>query len=127
MATRTIDVSISLSGSGTTAGRATILDRTPPARFVRAGLSLLVFWIVAAACIVIPVAHFVLVPGFAMAGVVLAGFRLREGSSLMGAEGMCPRCKVEKKFPPSGRYADGGTIHCDGCGSLLDVKPTART
>jgi hypothetical protein len=125
MAVRTLDVSISLSGSPTTKGRATILDRSPPDRFLRAAIALLALWAVAAACIVIPVAHFVLVPAFAMAGVVLAGFRLREGSSLIGTVGMCPRCQVEKKFPPSGRYHEGGTIHCDGCGSLLEVKASA--
>ena len=83
---------------------------------------MLLLWAIAAACIVIPVAHFVLVPAFGMAGLVLAGFRLVEGSSLMGTVGVCPRCKVEKQFPPSGRYREGGTVHCDGCGSLLEVK-----
>ena len=123
MATRTIDVSISLSGAPTTTGKATVRDRSPQNRAMRAAVALVALWAVAVACIFIPVAHFVLVPAFAMAGVVLAGFRLREGSSLMGAEGMCPRCQVQKTFPPSGRYADGGTVHCDGCGSLLEVKP----
>ncbi len=125
MGLRTIDVAISLSGSPTTRGRATILDRSPPDRLIRAGLALLALWAIAAACIVIPVGHFVLVPGFGMAGVVLAGFRLREASSLMGADGVCPRCQVEKHFPPSGRYHEGGTLHCDGCGSLLTVKASA--
>jgi hypothetical protein len=122
MGIRTIDISISLTGAGTTAGRATVLDRSPPDRLLRAGLALAALWAIAAFCIVIPVAHFVLVPAFGMAGVVLAGFRLREGSSLIGAVGVCPRCAVERTFPPSGRYHEGGTIHCDGCGSLLEVK-----
>ena len=125
MTMRTIDVSISLSGSPTTRGRADVLDRSPPGRLFRAGVSLLALWAIAGACIFIPVAHFVLVPGFAMAGIVLAGFRLAEASSLMGTVGVCPRCQVEKKFPPSGRYAEGGTVHCDGCGSLLAVKASA--
>ncbi len=123
MGLRTIDVSISLSGSPSTRGRAKVLDRSPPDRFLRAALALLALWAVAAACIFVPVGHFVLVPGFAMAGLVLAGFRIVEGSSLMGTTGVCPRCLVEKEFPPSGRYKDGGgTVHCDGCGSLLAVK-----
>ena len=124
MSLRTIDVAISLSGAPTTTGRATVLDRSPQNRLVRAGLSLLMLWAIAAACIVIPVAHFVLVPAFAMAGVVLAAFRLAERSSLVGAVGVCPRCGVERNFPPSGRYAEGGTVHCAGCGSLLAVRPT---
>lgn len=124
---RTIDVSISLSGAPPTKGRATVLDRSPPSRFLRAALSMLALWATAAACIFIPVGHFVLVPAFAMAGVVLAIFRLREGSSLMGTVGMCPRCLVQRNFPPSGRYHEGGTIHCDGCGSLLEVKASAAS
>ena len=124
MSMRTIDVTISLSGARTTQGRASVLNRSLPDRLLRATLSLLALWAIAAVCIFIPVAHFVLVPGFGMAGVVLAAFRLREGSSLMGAVGVCPRCEVEKSFPPSGRYAEGGTIHCEGCGSLLAVKPS---
>jgi len=125
MGMRTIDISISLSGARTTQGKATVLDRSPPDRLLRAALALLALWAAGAACIFIPVAHFVLVPAFAMAGVVLAAFRLREGSSLMGAVGVCPRCEVERQFPPSGRYHEGGTIHCDGCGSLLAVKALA--
>ena len=125
MALRTLDVSISLPGIPTTTGRVTVLDRSPQQRLLRAGLALLALWAIAAACIVIPVGHFVLVPGFAMAGVVLAAFRLNEASSLMGAVGVCPRCGIERTFPPSGRYREGGTIHCDGCGSLLAVKASS--
>lgn len=89
---------------------------------LRAAKALLGLWVIAGCCVFIPGFHFVLVPAFGAAGLVLAGFRLREKHSLMGAEGKCPRCQVETKFPPSGRYADGGTIHCDGCGSLLQVR-----
>ena len=124
MTMRTIEVSISLRGAATTRGRATVLDRSLAGRFGRAAVVLLALWALGAACIVIPVAHFVLVPAFGMAGVVLAAFRLLEASSLMGTVGVCPRCEVEKEFPPSGRFAEGGTIHCDGCGSLLEVKPS---
>ncbi len=123
MTLRTVDVTLSLSGSPSAPGVARVFDRSTANRFTRAALSLLVLWAVGIACIVIPVAHFVLVPAFGMAGLVLAGFRLREGSSLVGTTGVCPRCQLAKEFPPSGRYADGGTVHCDGCGSLVTVTP----
>lgn len=123
MTTKTIPVTISLSGAPDTRGTARVVERSPQARFLRAALGLVAFWVAAGVCVFIPVFHFVLVPGLAAAGLVFAGFRLREGSSLMGTDGACPRCQAPKQFPPSGRWAaDGGTIHCDQCGSLLTVK-----
>ncbi len=123
MGLRTVDVTLSLSGLPSTKGVAQVLDRSPQSRFGRAGLALLMLWGIALACLPIPVVHFVAVPGFAMAGLVLAGFRLREASSLMGTTGECPRCQLRTEFPQSGRYAGGGTVHCDGCGSLVTVTP----
>ena len=69
MGLKTIPISISLAGSPSTRGRATVLDRPLHNRLARAGVSLLALWAIAAVCLVIPVAHFVRVPAFEMAGV----------------------------------------------------------
>lgn len=125
MATKLVPVTISLSGSPDTKGTASVLDRSPQNRAMRAVGGMLIFWALAAMFLPVPGFHFVAVPGFLVAGVVFGIFRLKERQSLMGTDGVCPRCQVTKKFPPSGRYADGGTIHCDQCGSLLTITPAA--
>jgi hypothetical protein len=101
---------------------AVIEDRGLPARTKRAATGLLALWGVAALCVFVPVAHFVLVPGLLAAGFILAIVRLRIDSALLRVEGICPRCKVERTLPGSGRYRDGGMVHCEGCGSQLEVR-----
>lgn len=78
-------------------------------------------WGAAIVSIFIPVAHFFLVPGFLVLGVVLAVARGRERERILRLHGICPRCRREREFIQSGRQ--GGTlwVSCPGCFNRLSV------
>ncbi len=50
-------------------------------------------WLLAAAAVAIPIAHFVLVPLLLVAGPVLAYWRYRTTEQLSAVEGICPLCR----------------------------------
>lgn len=59
---------------------------------IRALKSLLLFWLLAGVSVLIPVAHFFLVPVFFIAGIFLAAQRWRTTEEGMEAAGACPAC-----------------------------------
>lgn len=122
MAAQTLTVTLSLSGEEPTEAVATLVHRNPLSRVGRAAVSLLALWGIGAVCVFLPIAHFVLVPGFFIAGLVAAVLRLGEDRSLQHIEGRCPRCKVVRHFGDAGRFREGREIHCEGCGSQLTVR-----
>ena len=90
-------------------------------RLVRSLGILVACWGAAIVSIFIPVAHFFLVPGFLVLGVVLAVARGRERERILRLHGICPRCRREREFIQSGRQ--GGTlwVSCPGCFNRLSV------
>jgi hypothetical protein len=121
VAPQAVPITLTLPGELATTAVATVQDRNVAARCARAGGALLAAWSIAGLCVFLPLAHFVLVPGFGVAGLFLAVARLREGRSLLRVDGVCPRCKVRRALPGAGRFRDGGSVHCEGCGSQLEV------
>src|SRR5262249_3057376 len=77
-------------------------------RLARSLRILLACWAAAIVSIFIPVAHFFLVPGFLVLGVVLAVVRGRDRERLLRLHGLCPRCRREQEFVQSGRQ--GGEL-----------------
>jgi len=47
---------------------------------------------VAGVTVFIPIAHFVLVPGFLVAGPILGWMRYRQDRAMLHVEGACPAC-----------------------------------
>lgn len=94
-------------------------------RLARAAVALAACWGAAAVAVFIPVAHLVLVPALAVAGVALAGLRLRERERLVRVHGICPRCRREQVFVVSGSLGGGPTVDCPGCLNRLVVTPGA--
>src|SRR5690242_15102508 len=62
------------------------------ARILRALKSLGLCWGLAIVSILIPIAHFVLVPGFLVAGPILAFFVFTAKSTILGGDSTCPEC-----------------------------------
>ena len=125
-ARREIVVSLSLTGEQPTTGKAILLDRNLVNRFARAGLAMFGVFGIAALCVFIPLAHWVLVPTFFFAGLVVGVVRLLDDVSLISAEGICPRCHEPRLFEGAGRYRPGRTVHCNGCGSQIAVTSSLR-
>jgi hypothetical protein len=93
-------------------------------RRVLAGLGM--FWGLALASVFIPVAHFILVPAFLVAGLLVALRRAREDRRLILLRGACPRCGAAQQFRPGGRFADGRSFDCPKChGNVTLVIPPA--
>ncbi len=123
---REIAVSLSLTSEKPTTGTAILLDRTRVSRATRAVVTTLVLWVIGAFMFFIPLAHFVLIPAFFFAGLVMGVVRFLDDVSLISARGECPRCKVPRTFEGAGRYREGRTVHCNGCGSQIAVTSSPR-
>ena len=90
-------------------------------------LSLLACWALAAVTILVPIAHFVLVPGFFVAGIVLLTMRLREGTTIVGVQGICPYCKEERSFDAQGLMKSQFTVHCPVCKNQIEASVPSGT
>src|SRR5262245_56775998 len=91
-------------GSPPSPATATVLDQSPGQRVARTAAGLGICWGIALITLFIPVAHFILVPTFLTAGIVLAALRAREARRLLKVRGTCPRCGVEQEFKAGGRF-----------------------
>jgi len=65
---------------------------SPQEQKMRALKTLLTLWAIAALCVLIPIAHFVLVPGFLIGGVIVASRRWKTVQEGRNAAGICPAC-----------------------------------
>jgi hypothetical protein len=102
---------------------ATVIEQPPGARFGRVLGGLGMFWGLAAVSVFIPVAHFLLVPTFAVA--VMAVKRAREDRRLVVLRGTCPRCGAVHELRPGGRFVAGRRVDCPSChGDLTLAIPS---
>lgn len=93
-----------------------------PARLRRAVAGLATWWAVALGCVFIPVAHFVLVPGFAGFGLFVFFQRLRTDVIVVAAHGTCPDCGEEQDLDLSGRWEEGQSVSCRSCHRSLRLS-----
>ncbi len=110
-------------GGDSTPGVATVttFDRAEGIR--RAVKGLAVAWGAAVVSIFIPVAHFLLVPGFALAGVFVFTKRIRMREVAESIHGTCPNCGHEQDFNPSGDWHLPMHLTCANCSRLLTASP----
>jgi hypothetical protein len=105
---------------------AVVIEQTPSQRLGRALAGLGMCWALALGGLFIPVAHFILVPTFVVAGIVVAVRRARENRRLLLLRGACPRCGAAQEFKPGGRFVTGRSIDCPKCHGALTLV-TAET
>jgi len=105
--------------------QAVILEQAPGQRFARTLTGLGMFWGLGLASVFIPVAHFVLVPTFVAAGIVMAVKRAREDRRLLLVRGACPRCGAVQELRPGGRFVDGRSFDCPKCHGNLTLATTS--
>jgi len=90
------------------------------ARALRAGGLLLGLAVLS---VFIPIAHFVLVPGFLLAAPFFAIRRLRERDSIVALSGTCPRCNAPRTFEAGGALRRDLRTTCAVCSFAIDVEP----
>jgi len=100
---------------------AVIIEQAPPQRLGRALAGLGMCWALALGGLFIPVAHFILVPTFLVAGIVVAVKRAREDRRLILIRGACPRCGAAQEFKPGGRFTTGRSVDCPKCHGILTL------
>jgi hypothetical protein len=112
-----VQVPVSLVAFGFTPRPATavVIEQSGGERIARALAALGLFWAAALGGLFIPVAHFILVPAFLTAGIVMAVRRSREERRLVEVRGHCPRCGVAQVFKAGGRFVKGRSIDCPAC------------
>jgi hypothetical protein len=114
-----IPVTLTVFGDTPCDATATIITQAPGRRVARALTALGTFWGLALGGLFIPVAHFILVPTFATAGIIAAILRAREDRRLLRVRGRCPRCGIEQDFAAGGRLAREVRLDCPHCHNSL--------
>jgi len=93
----------------------------PGDRIQRALLRLVLLWALAGVSLFIPLAHFVLVPGFLVAGPVVAILAYRSSQARDRAEGKCPVCGEEITIKLEARDEIPKWIYCPACNTALQI------
>ncbi len=119
----------SISGYGPTPsnGTATLISLDRSARLQRAGVALGTAWLAAVVSILIPVAHFLLVPGFVVIGIVFFVVRLRTPTRATMVQGTCPDCGEAQEFDASGPWHLPRQLACRLCHRTLTATTVRRT
>ncbi len=87
----------------------------------RALVALLGMWAAAGVSVFIPIAHFVLVPGFVLAGPVLAWLRYRQDQALLHTRGVCPRCGEEVTIEMDANERLPSWRYCPQCQAAVQI------
>ena len=121
-----ISATLAAFGSPPTPATATVLLQTASRRMARTAAGLGLCWGLALAGLFIPVAHFILVPTFVLAGIVVAVLRAREDKRLLKVRGVCPRCRVPQEFKGGGRFTLERALDCPKCHTNLTLTADAN-
>jgi hypothetical protein len=84
-----------------------------------------VAWAAAVVSVFIPVAHFLFVPGLALAGIVIFIKRIQARETAESIHGICADCGHEQDFDFSGPWHPPGHLSCGHCGRLLRACPVS--
>ena len=124
-----VQVAVSLTAFGFAPRPATalVIEQSTGERVGRVFAGLGMFWALALGGLFIPVAHFILVPVFLTAGIVMAVKRSREDRRLAEVRGPCPRCGAEQIFKAGGRFAPGRSLDCSACHGTVALAVPGST
>ncbi len=90
---------------------------------LRRGLTgLLGAWAVAGVTAFIPIAHFVLVPGFLVAGPILGWMRYRQDQAMLHVEGECPACGEAMRVDLEANERPPFWAYCPQCQASIQIS-----
>lgn len=119
---RDVPVRLHIFGLPRRDGVARVRERDSAERTARALQGAGVCVLIAAAGVFLPIAHFVLVPGFLIAAPIVGLRRLREAASVVALSGTCPRCDQPRTFDAKGKFAPAMKTSCGVCSFAIDVE-----
>lgn len=105
-----------------TRGTVTIQEFSRDERVRRALLGLATWWGIALLSVLIPVAHFILVPSFLLYGVWQFAQRLGTSSRAIDARGTCPDCHTEQPLELAPRWRVPQPVTCRACQRGLQLS-----
>jgi len=111
-----VEVAASVWGHEPARFHAVVRHFSQAERRARARRALLLLLLGALLSVPIPGWHFVGVPGFLAAAVVIARRRLRQELRIESLSGRCPACGAEQTLAPPELPA---SVPCAGCGEYL--------
>ena len=116
--------SYQLAGYSPTPATATVTIQSfdKKERVRRALKGLATFLGAAIGSIFIPVAHFLLVPGFALYGAYTFFERLGAREVVLAAEGVCPDCGKAQQLEIGGRWQVPRRVACRYCQRALQIS-----
>jgi hypothetical protein len=82
-------------------------------------------WGIGLFCIIIPLAHFILVPGFFLAGPIVAFFFYNQTDIILGGSGNCPACGRPFKVARAGIKWPLNDV-CSECHNSVTITPRER-
>jgi len=110
-----------------TSARMQIVSFTPQEQKMRAIKALLTLWLIAALCVLIPIAHFILVPGFLIAGGIAAFRKWKLPAEGREASGECPDCHHAVHIDLE-KNSDLPQWHnCPECGVSLELTESTKS
>lgn len=118
----TINCTFTDISGNSTHGQAELATLSSAERFSRAAKKGGVFFAIALVCILVPMLHFVLVPGFLIVAIVFFTKTMSEHQLIRSADGPCPACKEKIHF--NGPInAKGSKEICPNCRTLVTMSP----
>jgi len=115
------EIQLRANSGATGPGQMHVMRYNERERNMRAAKALALYWLIAAVCILIPVAHFILVPGFLIAGLVVA--KRKKGMSEEGlhVQCRCPACAKEVRIELEHSAELPQWRKCPACGEGLEL------
>jgi len=106
----------------TTPAKMFILQFTDKEQKIRALKALFKFWLIATVCVLIPVAHFILVPLFFIMGIYKASQLWHKGEDGLKVDGTCPACDNTISVPLDNDPSLPQWFDCPECSEHLELN-----
>jgi hypothetical protein len=97
----------------------TVKVSTPNERLISALKKLGIFWGLGGICVFIPLAHFILVPTFVIAGMVAFFKDLQHTHSVQEPRFVCPSCLKQNSYRKTFYFHDEIRFYCTSCAEQL--------
>lgn len=120
-AEKTIEVIASVGDQRIGLGRVSVREFTPNQKLGNALKKLLLFWLAAACCVVIPALNFILVSLFFVLGIIAFSKTIKLNGKVIKGQAECPHCKHHVKIH-SALLAWPLKEICQSCGRAIRIN-----
>jgi hypothetical protein len=116
-----MEVSLVSSNEKQGVGKVEVLFWAPPERTRRALKTLGIFWGAAIISVILPLVHFVLVPGFLLGGPIAAFFAWAQQAKILSSSCVCPSCSTSFQIKGAPNWPMSQV--CSNCHEGVRITP----